>query len=192
MTYYPMFLDLHGRHVLVVGAGEVGTRKTEGLLAAGAIVTIISPQASKKVTQWASERKVYYLQRLYCEGDLKGYFIAFAATGIAEIDILMACEANRESVLLNVVDRPILCNFISPAVLRRGDLAIAVSTGGKFPGLSKHLRQQLERTITPHYAIALEALVAARQDVLSDLSLSQSDKRRRIEEILASGCGSLS
>lgn len=158
MTYYPMFLDLRGRHALVVGAGEAGTRKTEGLIAAGAIVTIISPRASKKITQWARERKVYYLQRSYCEGDLKGYFIAFAATGIAEIDILMVCEANRESVLLNIVDRPVLCNFISPAVLQRGDLKIAVSPGGKCPGFAKRLRQRLERTITPEYAIVLEAI----------------------------------
>ena len=166
--------------------------KTEGLIAAGAIVTVISPRASAKITQWARERRVYYLQRSYCEGDLKGYFIAFAATGIAELDILMACEASRESVLLNVVDRPVLCNVISPAVLQRGDLTIAVSTGGKCPGFAKRLRQRLERTITPEYAIVLEAIATARQDVLNDLSLSAMDKRRRIEEILDWGYGSLS
>lgn len=192
MPYYSMLLDLRGRPALVVGAGRVGTRKAEGLLAAGAIVTIISPQASKKVTRWTIERKVCYLQRPYCEGDLNGYFIAFAATGVAEIDVLMASEASREGVLLNVVDRPILCNFISPAVLQRGDLAIAVSTGGKCPGFAKRLRQKLERTITPEYAIVLEAVAAARQDVLNDVSLSETDKRRRIEEILDSGYGSLS
>jgi precorrin-2 dehydrogenase / sirohydrochlorin ferrochelatase len=191
MQYYPIFLDLRGRLCLVVGSGSIGTRKTEGLLAAGAIVTIISPQTNKKVTRWATEKKVSYLQRPYCEGDLKGYFIAFAATGVAEIDVLMACEASREGVLLNVVDRPILCNFISPALLQRGDLAIAVSTGGKCPGLAKRLRQKLERTITPEYSIVLDAVAAARHAVLSDLSLSETDKRRRIDEILDSGCGSL-
>jgi siroheme synthase-like protein len=191
MQYYPIFLDLRGRPCLVVGGGAIGTRKTEGLLAAGAIVTIISRQACKKVRRWAIEKKISYLQRPYCEGDLKGYFIAFAATGIAEIDVLMACEASREGVLLNVVDRPVLCNFIAPAVLQRGDLAIVVSTGGKCPGLAKRLRQKLERTITPEYSIVLDAVAAARHAVLSDLSLSETDKRRRIDEILDSGCGSL-
>jgi siroheme synthase-like protein len=191
MQFYPIFLDLRGRSCLVVGGGAIGTRKTEGLLAAGAMVTIISPQASDEVTRWATERKVRYLQRTYCEGDLKGYFIAFGATGVSEIDVLMACEASREGVLLNVVDRPILCNFISPAVLQRGDLAIAVSTGGKCPGFAKRLRQKLERTITPEYSPILAGIAAARRDVLNDLSLSETDKRRRIEEILESGYGSL-
>lgn len=191
MQYYSVFLDLCGRPCLVVGGGAVGTRKTEGLLAAGAIVTIISPKASKKVTRWANEKKVRYFQRLYCEGDLKGYFIAFGATGVAEVDVLMGCEARREGVLLNVVDRPILCNFISPAVLQRGDLVIAVSTGGKCPGFAKRLRQKLERTVTPEYSPVLEAIAAERQDVLNDLSLSESDKRRRIDKILDSGCARL-
>ena len=192
MAYYPVFLDLRGRPALVVGAGGVGTRKAEGLLAAGAIVTIISPQASKQVTQWTIEQKVCYLPRTYCEGDLKGYFLAFAATGVAEVDVLMAREASRQGVLLNVVDRPTLCSFISPAVLQRGDLAIAISTGGKCPGFAKRLRQKLERSITPEYAIVLATIAAARQDVLNDVSLSETDKRRRIDEIFDFAGGSLS
>jgi precorrin-2 dehydrogenase / sirohydrochlorin ferrochelatase len=104
----------------------------------------------------------------------------------------VACEANRESVLLNIVDRPVLCNFISPAFLQRADLTIAVSTTGKCPGFAKRLRQKLECTITPEYAIVSEAIATARQDVLNDLSLSARDKRRRIEGILDWGYGSLS
>ncbi len=142
MDYYPIFLDLRGRACLVVGGGEIATRKVEGLLRVGANVTVISPQASEMIRRHAQSNRLRYVQRFYQDGDLKGYFLAYAASGIAEIDVRMAWEAYTHGVLLNVVDRPVLCDFITPAVVQRGDLSIAVSTGGRSPGFAKRVKQK--------------------------------------------------
>jgi len=140
MNYYPIFLDLRGRQCLVVGGGQVATRKVEGLLKAGARVTVISPESTETLGEWREEGKIIYLKRCYQRGDLKGYFLVYAATDLAEVNSEMAEEARAERVLLNVVDRSPFCGFVSPSVLERGDLIIAVSTGGKSPGFAKLVR----------------------------------------------------
>ncbi len=116
MNYYPIFLDLRGRPCLVVGGGESATRKVDGLLGANADVTVISPEITDAIAEHARTKKLRHLKRRYQEGDLKGYFLVYAATGGADVDLLMAVEANMEGVLLNVGDRPVLCSFITPAI----------------------------------------------------------------------------
>lgn len=185
MNYYPIFLDLRGRPCLVVGGGKIGSRKVEGLLAAGAIVTVISPQVTEIIERFARSGKLRHLRRRYREGDLKGYFLAFAATGAAEVDVLMACEAGQEGVLLNVVDRRILCGFISPAMVQRA-LSIAISTGGQCPGFPKRLRQKLENLLGREYGAALAAAGTARQVMLQDLSAGENLRKRRVRKILQS------
>ena len=178
MNYYPVFLDLRGRPCLVVGGGKVATRKVEGLLQAGAEVTVISLEVTAAIQEWQSRGELRYLPRCYRRGDLRGFFIAYAATGIAEVDQQMAAEAGVERVLLNVVDLPMLCDFITPAIVQRGDLIIAISTGGKGPGFAKLVRQQLENFVGPEYAEALE-VVGVKRSALKQ-SCSNAEERQRV------------
>jgi precorrin-2 dehydrogenase/sirohydrochlorin ferrochelatase len=184
MEYYPMFLDLRGKPCLVVGGGKIGARKVEGLLSAAANVTVISPQASEMIQQHAESNRLRYVKRPYQDGDLKGYFLAYAATGIAEIDARMVCEADTHGILLNVVDRPGLCNFITPAVVQRGDLSIAVSTGGKCPGFVKRVKQKIEAFIHPEYGSALTAIAVQRRALMRDPSIDEVERKARLAEDL--------
>ena len=153
MNYYPIFLDLRSRPCLVVGGGKTATRKVEGLLSAEADVSVISPEVTDEIAGYAQRRKVRLFTRRYQEGDLKGYFLAYAATGAPEVDLLMAVDANMEGVLLEVGDRPALCSFITPAVVQRGDLAIAISTAGKCPGFGRRVKRKIEALINPQHEI---------------------------------------
>ena len=153
MNYYPIFLDLRSRPCLVVGGGKRATRKVEGLLSAEADVSVISPEVTDAIAGYAQRRKVRLFTRRYHEGDLKGYFLAYAATGVPEVDLLMAVDANMEGVLLEVGDRPVLCSFITPAVVQRGDLAIAISTAGKSPGFGRRVKRKIEALINPQHEI---------------------------------------
>ncbi len=185
MRYYPIFLDLLGKRCLVIGGGEVGTRKAESLLKAGADVTVISPEASATLQSWIDADRVAYHRRCYASGDLKSYFLTYAATGVAEVDAAAAAEAHREGVLFNAVDRPALCDFIMPAWVERGDLTIAISTQGKCPGFARRVRQKIESTFGPEFGAALEAAAAWRKTLLvSDVGLSHAMRRQRQEQMV--------
>ncbi len=186
MHYHPIFLDLRGRPCGVVGGGEVATRKVEGLLRAGARITVISPQVSETIQRHVAVGTVCHLKRQYQGGDLKGFFLAYAATGVAEIDMLMARDASAHGVLLNVVDCTALCNFITPAIVQRGDLTIAISTGGKCPGFAKRVRQKIEAFIRPVYGEALAAVATQRQALIGESLPGGEARRQRFEEILES------
>ena len=176
MRYYPIFLDLRGRRCLVVGGGEVGQRKVEGLVEAGAKVTVISPDLTPSLCSLAKRKKIVHLSRRYRKGDLKGHFLAYAATSDASTQRLMASEARRGDLLINVVDRPALCRFIAPAIVRRGDLIIAISTSGASPALAKKLRQELEQIFGPEYAAALKFLRSLRKKLMTG-SFSPSERQ---------------
>lgn len=184
MHYYPIALDLRGRPCLVVGGGEIATRKVEGLLSAGANLTVISPEVTETIGDQARRRILRHLKKRYQEGDLKGYFLVFAATGSPEVDVLMASEANTEGVLLNVVDRAVLSSFITPAVVHRGDLSIAISTAGKCPGFAMRVKQKIEALIDPEYGATLTAIAAQRQVLMRDRLKDDDERRQRFEEIL--------
>ncbi len=183
MNYYPIFLDLRGRPCLVVGGGESATRKVDGLLGANADVTVISPEITDAIARHARTKKLRHLKRRYQEGYLKGYFLVYAATGGADVDLLMAVEANMEGVLLNVGDRPVLCSFITPAIVRRGDLAIAISTAGKCPRFALRVKQKIEALINPEYGTAL-VTGAQRQVLMRDRLSADRERRQRLEEIV--------
>ena len=184
MNYYPIFLDLRGRPCLVVGGGESAARKVDGLLGADANVTVISPEITDAIAGHARTKKLRHLKRRYQEGDLKGYFLAYAATGVPEVDLLMAVEANLEGVLLNVSERPVLCSFITPAVVQHGDLAIAISTAGKCPGFALRVKRKIEALINPEYGTALVAIAAQRQVLMRDRLSDDRERRQRFEEIV--------
>ena len=163
--YYPVFLNLRGRRCVVVGGGAVGERKTAQLLAAGAAVTVVSPVVTSTVGAWAAEGRVEWREHPYAQGDLAGAFAAVAGTDDAHANRAVWEEAKREGVLLNVVDDAPLCDFIAPAVVERGAVTIAVSTGGASPALARKLREALERWPVLAWADAAETLAQARADL---------------------------
>jgi len=185
MRYYPIFLDLRGRRCVVVGGGQVAERKVEALVEAAAKVTIVSPDLTPALRRLVKKRRVSYLPRRYCKGDLKGYFLAYGATDDSRTHRLMAGEAEKEDVLINVVDRPALCHFIAPAIVRRGDLILAISTSGASPALAKKLRQELEQTFGREYAEALRFLRSLRKKLMGS-SFSLSERQRILTDLVRS------
>ncbi|MEW6219946.1 MAG: bifunctional precorrin-2 dehydrogenase/sirohydrochlorin ferrochelatase [Thermodesulfobacteriota bacterium] len=164
---YPVCLDVDGRTCLVVGGGSVACRKVRGLLACGARVRVISPALCPELGCLAAEGRLDWQARPYQEGDLEGAFLVLAATGEPEVQEAVFREAQARGVLVNVADVPSRCTFTLPAVVRSGDLTVAVATGGKSPALAKRLRQELTRAFGPEYAELLRILGAFRQEVLA-------------------------
>jgi precorrin-2 dehydrogenase / sirohydrochlorin ferrochelatase len=149
---YIACLRLSGRPCLVVGGGDVGLEKVEGLLACGADVTVIAPDAIPALVELAEERSIRWEPRAYEPGDLDGRFLAIAATSDTDVNIAVYDEAERRAMLVNVVDVPPLCNFILPAIVRSGPLAIAISTAGASPALAKRMKREIAEAYGEPYA----------------------------------------
>jgi precorrin-2 dehydrogenase/sirohydrochlorin ferrochelatase len=179
-----MFLKLEGKRCLVVGAGKVGEPKIGGLLDTGAHVHVIALEASEAVHEWANAGKITLEIRPYVAADLDGTFLAVVATASRSLNGSIYQEAQRRGILCNVVDDPPYCDFYYPAVVRRGDLQIAISTNGQSPSLAQKLRQQLERQFGPGYARWVAELGETRKLVLaSDLD---PERKRDLLHSLAS------
>jgi precorrin-2 dehydrogenase/sirohydrochlorin ferrochelatase len=163
MKIYPVGLHVEGRHCVVIGGGEVAARKVESLLEAGALVTVISPKLGDELAERAARGEVTHLPRAYGRGDLAAAFLAFAATDDEETHAEIAREAEEEGVLLNVVDRLRWCTFIVPSIARRGDLTVAVSTGGSSPALARRVREEIEGFVGPQYERAALLLGRVRR-----------------------------
>jgi len=176
-SLFPMFLKLAGKECLVVGAGNVGEPKIAGLIEAGARIHVVAVGASGAVREWADAGKIRLDLRAFSEDDLEGKLLAVVATASRSLNELIYREAKRRGVLCNVVDVPEYCDFFYPAVVRRGDLQIAISTSGKSPSLAQKLRQQLERQFGPGYAEWVEQLGETRRLILA----SDLDKERQLE-----------
>lgn len=158
MKYYPIFVRVAGRRCLVVGGDDLAAAKTRGLLDAGAQVTVISPTLCDTLQSLADAGGLVHEARDYAAGDVAGFFLAFSATGADGVDRRIAADAAAAGVMLNVIDRTELCDFIAPAVVRRDDLVVAISTSGASPALAKSLRRRLEDELGPEYALALQLL----------------------------------
>ena len=151
--FYIACLKLSGRRCLVVGAGEVGLEKVEGLLTCDAEVTVVAPEAHPAIAELAAEGTVSWEKRPYAgEADLEGAFMAIAASDNSEVNIGVFEDAERRAMLVNVVDVPPLCNFILPAIVRSGPLAIAISTAGASPALAKRMKREIAETFGEPYA----------------------------------------
>jgi precorrin-2 dehydrogenase/sirohydrochlorin ferrochelatase len=173
-SLFPMFMKLEGKRCLVVGAGKVGEPKIGGLIDTGARVQVVALEASESVHAWAQAGKITLEIRAYVESDLDAVFLAVVATASSDLNESIYREAQRRGVLCNVVDVPEYCDFYYPAVVRRGDLQIAISTNGQSPSLAQKLRQQLERQFGPGYAQWVAELGETRKLVLaSDLDLQR-------------------
>lgn len=178
MRLFPMFTKLEARKCLVVGAGAVGEGKIASLLEAGAAVTVVAPQATILVTEWAHKGMIAWHMRPFESADLDDVFLAVVATNSRETNRAIFEGAQRRGVLCNVVDDPDHCDFYYPAVVRRGNLQIAVSTGGLSPALAQRIRKELEPQFPPEYAEWLEGAAKARRSLLgADLN---SEVRRAL------------
>ncbi|ADL07104.1 glutamate-1-semialdehyde 2,1-aminomutase [Thermosediminibacter oceani] len=164
MAYYPVMLDLRNKKCLVVGAGAVAYRKIRSLLECGAAVTVIATKINKDIRELGEKGRIVILERCYSVGDLEGFFMAFAASDDPVVNRQVAEEAAQRGIPVNVADDPGLSSFIVPSVLRRGDLAVAVSSGGKSPLLSKVVREWLEGIVPEEVDDLIRDLERARAE----------------------------
>jgi len=176
-SLFPIFLKLDGKRCLVVGAGKVGEAKIAGLIQTGARVHVVALQASQAVHEWAKAGKIVLELRAYVPADFEGASLAVIATSNPQLNKSIYQEAERRGILCNVVDVPEYCDFYYPAVVRRGDLQIAISTNGQSPSLAQKLRQQLERQFGLGYARWIAELGATRNLILA----SDLDAKRKSE-----------
>jgi len=165
MSYFPVFLEMQRRRCLVIGGGAVAARKVASLLEAGADVTVLSPDATDTIHRWSKEKFIEFIPRCYQPGDLTEFEIAFVATDDRAVSAQVLKEGRKLGVWINAADDPARCDFILPSVLRRGDLTVAVSSGGKSPALARTIREELELYFTDEY-IQLANLAAEARDEL--------------------------
>lgn len=171
MAYYPLYLEMKGRRCLVIGGGTVAERKIANLCEAGADVTVVSPEVSGTIARWAKEKAIQLKLRSYRSGDLDGFQLAFVATDDRAVSAAVFEDGKGRGVWVNAADDPAYCDFILPSVLRRGDLTVAVSTGGRSPALARTIREELETYFTREYE-QLAALAAEARLELQKRSLS--------------------
>lgn len=163
--YYPAFLDLSGRRCVVVGGGGVATRKVQALLEADARVVVIAPAISAELRQLVAAGAVEHLSRAFEASDLSAAFLVIAATDDASTNAFVAREGRERGVLVNAVDDPPNCDFIAPAVLRRGDLTLAISTGGKSPAFARQLREDLGQFLSDEHLALFDLLFEVRTEL---------------------------
>jgi len=162
---YPIVLDLAGRRAVVVGGGRVALRKARALAEAGARVRVVAPEL---LPEFAGDGRLECVAEAYEARHVAGAAVVIAATDDPAVNRRAAADARAAGVLVNVVDVPEQCDFIVPAQVRRGDLVVAVTTGGAAPSLSRRLRERLEEEFGPEWAPYLEALRAARERVMAE------------------------
>ena len=150
--FYIACLKLTGRRCLVVGGGDIGLEKVEGLLACDGDVVLVAPDAHPELERLAEEGSIEWLRREYQPSDLEGCLIVIAATNDSEVNIGVYGDADRRAMLVNVVDVPPLCNFILPAIVRTGPLAVAISTAGASPALAKRMKREISELFGTEYA----------------------------------------
>jgi siroheme synthase-like protein len=164
MRYYPVYLDLKGREVLVVGGGAIAEGKALQLLEAGARVTVVSPDLTETLRAAADRREITHLGGSFTEGDLNGAFLVISATDDRKVNEKVAKAAMERGLLCNVVDQPDLCNFITPALVTRGGLQISVSTGGGSPTLTQRVKREVAALIGEEYGALLELAAEMRAE----------------------------
>ncbi|HSF04066.1 MAG TPA: bifunctional precorrin-2 dehydrogenase/sirohydrochlorin ferrochelatase [Solirubrobacterales bacterium] len=177
--YYPIMADLRGRPVLVVGGGPVAQRKVEGLLAADARVTIVSPTLTADLAAIAAEGRVRHEARRYRPGDLAGVSLAFVATGDGRLSGRVADEGRQRGVWVNAADDPAHCDFVLPAVLRRGPLTVSVATDGTSPALAGAVRDALAMVIGEAYGPLAELVAQVRRELRAERRSPNGEAWRR-------------
>ncbi len=183
---YPMFVDVEGRRCLVVGGGPVATERVAKLIDHGAVVRLVSPEITPELADMvASGAVAEHRARAYRPEDLDDCLLVVAATNLDAINRMVWQDAEARDLLCNVATAPELCGFVVPSVVRRGELAIAVTTGGASPVVAAHVRRRLETMFGPEW----EALVDLMRDLRGELKARHPDvaaRRRAVERLMES------
>lgn len=184
MRYYPVYLDLRGRDALVVGGGAIAEGKASQLVKAGARVTVVSPELTEGLRGLVENGEINHRSRCFVEEDLSGVFLVISSTDDRVVNEAVAEAAARRSLLCNVVDQPDLCNFITPALITRGDLQISVSTGGGSPTLTQRVKREIAALIGEEYGALLELAAEMRAEAkerISDFDMRKNALRAFVE-----------
>ena len=164
-AYYPIFLNITGKKCVVVGGGQIALRKVRTLLDYGASVRVISPELCSELNKMAENGAINIQQRRYRSGDLQEAFVVIAATNDSTINLKVGKDARSNALLVNVVDAPESSGFIAPSYVRRGDVTIAISSGGRSPALSQKIRTKLEEDFGEEYISLARMISEVRTDI---------------------------
>jgi len=184
--YYPIYLDIENRDVIIIGGGNVCARKAETMMKYGARVTVVSPEFTDEIEEWARDGKLNIRRKRYEESDVAGANIVIASTDDQGVNEQIAADCRRRRIPVNVVDVTPLCEFIVPAIIEKGSIQIAVSTGGKSPALARTLKEDLQRVIGPEYAEVNDVL-SDRCATAKSVLPTDVDRKRFFDGIIASG-----
>lgn len=179
MGYYPVALDLGSRPVVVIGGGAVAERKVEGLRQAGARVTVVARRLTPALAALAEQGGIRHVGREYRDADLDGHDLVFVAVDDPAVSDLVTSDARRRRIWVNAADDPAHCDFVLPAVLRRGDLLVAVSTGGASPALARAVRERLASVVTEEYAELTDVVAEVRRELRRDAASPDAEVWQR-------------
>ena len=182
--YYPLFLDLSGKSALVIGAGAIAEQKIGSLMDCGAKITVVAPETGAAIKTLARKGGVRLRQRRFRASDLKSQDIVFCATDDKALSRAVSAACRQRKIPVNVADQPELCTFIVPAIVRRGEVVFAVSTGGASPALAKFLRKKVESLFGKETAVLAEVLRSFRRKILA---LPLPKRRKVLGTILNDG-----
>lgn len=181
MQYFPLFLNLKGKPVLVVGGGEVACRKVDTLVRAGAMVTIVSPQIEDYLRTLVDSQECIWIQNFYSKELLDKKFVqVWATTDNPELNHQVHRDAKQLGILVNVVDDLPYCDFITPSIINRGRIQLAISSGGASPVLVRNIREKLEASLPHNLALLADFGASKRNDIKQ--ALPSVDSRRKFWE----------
>ena len=183
MALYPVFLKLENRKVLIVGGGAVAEQKIEGVLRSATDVTVIAPDITPRIGQWAQDGRLSHIQQEFTAGMAQGYFLVIAATDSPALNHAVYAEARAAGALCNAVDDIPYCDFYAPALVSRGEFQIAISTGGNSPALAQRVRKNLET----QYGLEYESWTAwlGRMRSMLRNALPAGERRKELLHLLA-------
>jgi precorrin-2 dehydrogenase / sirohydrochlorin ferrochelatase len=184
--YYPIYLDIENRNVVIIGGGTVCARKAETMMKYGARVTVVSPEFTDEIESWAAEGCLQLRRKKYDDDDLHGANLVIASTDDEFVNTRIATDCRQRQIPVNVVDVTPLCEFIVPAIIESGSIQIAVSTGGRSPALARTLKEDLQRLIGPEYAEVNDALGSLRDAAKAKLP-TDVDRKRFFDGLIAAG-----
>ncbi|MDQ3283214.1 MAG: bifunctional precorrin-2 dehydrogenase/sirohydrochlorin ferrochelatase [Acidobacteriota bacterium] len=186
--YYPIYIDIEDREVIIIGGGNVCARKAETMMKYGARVTVVSPEFTDEIEGWASEGCLRLRRKTYDHSDLQGAKMVIASTDDTSVNEQIAHDCRARNIPVNVVDVTPLCEFIIPAIVESGAIQIAVSTGGKSPAVARTLKEDLQKMIGSEYAELNEVLGSLRDGAKASANLpTDVDRKRFFDGIIAAG-----
>lgn len=190
MAYFPLYMDIGDKNCIVIGGGRVAESKIRKLLEFGGRVTVIAPEVTGQIAEWEKEGMICIKQREFLADDIADAAVVIAAADRQEVHESAAALCAEKKIPINVVDDKELCTFFFPAIVKRGDVVVSISTGGKSPALAAKIRRELETCIPDSYGTAAEIMGRYRDDVMEHLEDSRIRKQifeEMLEEVLARG-----